>query len=168
MYDEYEIRPLINYKMMWRQEKQDQHYDPNVPITRLLNDGVRTDNIVYDERGQVYCVCSETKEQREMAFRGFAKDRKTLKYRCPAAVYGLGCKGYQECHQQHGGQVSDYGRASNSTRTVASSHLRRVTPPLGNRATISAPRWSVFFLDSTKVAVSSGATYEAVKVFSFP
>ena len=66
LYDEYEIRPLINYKMMWRQEKQDQHYDPNVPITRLLNDGVRTDNIVYDERSQVYFVCPETQQQRAM------------------------------------------------------------------------------------------------------
>ena len=56
LYDVYEIRPLIDHKMMWRQEKQDQNYDPKVPITRLLNDGVRTDNIVYDERGQVYCV----------------------------------------------------------------------------------------------------------------
>ena len=33
-----------------------------------------------------------------------------MKCRCPAAVYGLNCKGYQECHQQHGGQVSDYSR----------------------------------------------------------
>ncbi len=56
LYDEYEIRPLIDHKMMWRREKPDQNYDPNGPITRLLNDGVRTDNIVYDERGQVYCV----------------------------------------------------------------------------------------------------------------
>ena len=48
LYDEYEIRPLIDHKMMWRQEKQDQNYDPKMPITRLLHDGVRTDNIVYD------------------------------------------------------------------------------------------------------------------------
>ena len=74
LHDEYEIRPLIDCKMMWRQEKQGQNYDPKVPITRLLNDGVRTDNIVYDERGRVYCVCPETQEQREIVFCGFEKD----------------------------------------------------------------------------------------------
>ena len=48
--DEYEIRPLIDHKVMWRQERQDQNYDPKAPITCLLNDGVQTDSIVYDER----------------------------------------------------------------------------------------------------------------------
>ena len=32
-----------------------------------------------------------------MAFYGFETDRNTLKYRCPAAVYGFECKGCEEC-----------------------------------------------------------------------
>ena len=41
LYDEYEIRPLIDHKLAWRQERQDQNYDPKAPITCLLNDGVQ-------------------------------------------------------------------------------------------------------------------------------
>jgi len=45
-----------------------------------------------------------------MAFQGFEADRHCLKYRCPAAAYGLECQGRAQCHAA--GQVSpgDYGR----------------------------------------------------------
>lgn len=38
---------------------------------------------------------------------GFEKDRETLKYRCPAAAYGLECKGRGGCVRSGG---NDYGR----------------------------------------------------------
>lgn len=55
------------------------------------------DNIVYNYCGTVSCVCWETEEQREMAFKGFEEDRKALKYVCPAYAYGSECKGMKEC-----------------------------------------------------------------------
>jgi hypothetical protein len=41
------------------------------------------DPFIYDEHGQLYCVCPETGEQRELTFCGYEADRRTLKYRCP-------------------------------------------------------------------------------------
>jgi hypothetical protein len=65
---------------------------------------------VYTEKGAVHCVCLVTGTQRDLAFQGFEADRDTLKYRCPAAAYGLDCQGKAQCHAA--GQVNpgDYGR----------------------------------------------------------
>ena len=54
-------------------------------------------------------MCLATGTQRELAFQGFEADRDTLKYRCPAAVYGLDFQGKAQCHAA--GQVNpgDYG-----------------------------------------------------------
>jgi hypothetical protein len=41
------------------------------------------DPFIYDEHGQLYCVCPEAGEQRELTFCGYEADRRTLKYRCP-------------------------------------------------------------------------------------
>ena len=41
-------------------------------------------NVVYNYKGEVFCVNPNEDEQREMAYGGFEKDRGTLKYRCPA------------------------------------------------------------------------------------
>ena len=40
-----------------------------------------------------------------MAFCGFEKDRKTLKYRCPSAAYGTKCKGYAQCSEGTKGKI---------------------------------------------------------------
>ena len=95
LWDECGIKPLIDIRSMWREEK-----------TRLL-DGKKADNVVYDEGGHIYCHCPLSGEQREMAFQGFEKDRKCLKYRCPAAAYGLECSGRKQCGT---GQYGEYGR----------------------------------------------------------
>ena len=55
------------------------------------------ENIVYDYRGTVSCVCLKSGQQREMAYGGFERDRMTLKYRCPARHYGYGCEGQDSC-----------------------------------------------------------------------
>jgi hypothetical protein len=85
LYDEHGIKPVIDIRRMWRDQE-----------TKLLDPG-RSDNIVYDERGTVYCLCPETGEQRQMAYGGFEKDRMTLKYVCPMKSYGLTCKGNDQC-----------------------------------------------------------------------
>ena len=85
LYDEHGIKPVIDIRRMWRDKE-----------TRLL-DPERSDNIVYDEGGGVYCLCPVTGEQRQMAYGGFEKDRMMLKYVCPIKAYGLTCKGSDQC-----------------------------------------------------------------------
>jgi hypothetical protein len=43
------------------------------------------------------CVCPKTGKQREMAYKGFEKDRETLQYSCPAVSYGYECSGKCQC-----------------------------------------------------------------------
>jgi hypothetical protein len=91
LWDAYAIRPLIDTRELWREEKSAPDDDPFTPITRPL-DPERADTIVHTEKGSVQCVCPATGEQRELAFQGFDAARNALKYRCPAAAYGLECK----------------------------------------------------------------------------
>jgi hypothetical protein len=85
LYDEHGIKPVIDIRRMWR-DKETRLLDPN-----------RSDNIVYDEVGVVYCICPQTGEQRRMAYGGFEKDRMMLKYVCPIKAYGLTCLGRDQC-----------------------------------------------------------------------
>jgi hypothetical protein len=85
LYDEHGIKPVIDIRRMWRDKE-----------TRLL-DPSRSDNIVYDEGGVVYCICPKTGEQRQMSYGGFEKERMALKYVCPMKAYGLTCKGSDQC-----------------------------------------------------------------------
>ncbi len=88
-------------------------------LTRPLYPG-RADNIVHSEKGEVFCDCPETGKQRPLAFQGFevARNNKTaqavacfkLKYRCPAAAYGLECAGRETCYRQAGTRAGAYGR----------------------------------------------------------
>jgi hypothetical protein len=87
LYDGYGIHPIIDKRSDWK-DKTD--------ATRPLFPE-RADTVVYDVRGNILCVCPITGEQRAMACWGFEKERMTLKYRCPAAVYGLECKGMHLC-----------------------------------------------------------------------
>jgi hypothetical protein len=85
LYDEHGIKPVIDIRRMWRDKE-----------TRLLDPG-RSDNIVYDEEGTIYCLCPVTGEERRMAYGGFEKDRMALKYVCPIRAYGLTCQGSEQC-----------------------------------------------------------------------
>ena len=84
LWDDYGIKPLIDIRSMWKDGEE----------TRLVSG---MENVVYDGRGAVYCYCSETGERQEMAFGGFEKDRRSLKYRCPAHHYGLSCDALAQC-----------------------------------------------------------------------
>jgi len=97
LYDDYDIKPLIDKRTMRKDS------DKTLP---LYPDSA--DVVVYDEHGQVSCVCPKTGEQRSMMLAGFEKERQTLKYRCPASAYDFVCKGRTECEAKSA--VGSYGR----------------------------------------------------------
>ena len=84
LYDDYNIKSVIDIRNCWKDGEE----------TKLVSG---QQNIVYDYKGTVFCVCLATGEQREMANGGFEKDRGTLKYLCPAKQYGFDCKGCKKC-----------------------------------------------------------------------
>jgi hypothetical protein len=130
LWDDYDIRPLIDTRELWRDEKRDPGYDPTKAITRPL-DPARTDTIVHTEKGTLHCVCPATGEH---AFQGFEADRNTLKYRCPAAAYGLDCQGQAQCHQAGGVNPGGYGRI---VRIKLDEHDRRIFVPTPH----GSPSW---------------------------
>lgn len=95
LFDDYGITPIIDIRDMWRDGEETRLVDPR-----------RADNIVYNHRGEVFCICPATGEMRSMAPYGYENDRRRLKYRCPAAVYGLDCKGRRSCKSNS----NEYGR----------------------------------------------------------
>jgi hypothetical protein len=133
LWDTYDIRPLIDTRELWREEKQHPDYDPNKPITRPLFPE-RVDTIVHTEKGSVHCICPQTGEQRDLAFQGFEADRNALKYRCPAAAYGLDCQGRERCHQAGGVTPGEYGRI---VRISLDDHDRRIFVPTPH----GSPSW---------------------------
>lgn len=108
LWDDYLIRPIIDSRGFWRQEKQAKSYVEGQKIMRPL--GSVHDNIFYTERAEVWCRCPVSGVERKMAFSGFESGRDTLKFRCPAAAYGLGCKGWKKCHGDAGCVTNGYGR----------------------------------------------------------
>jgi len=63
LWDDYHIRPVIDIRQMWREEKNEPGYDPEKPITRALF-AERVDSIVHTEKGRLHCICPATGEQR--------------------------------------------------------------------------------------------------------
>lgn len=94
LWDEYSIKPLLDIREMWKDGEKTRALYPE-----------RVDNIVYNNKGQIYCHCPVSGKVREMAYMGFEKGRETLKYRCPAGAYGLECEGKERC-----GNEGKYGR----------------------------------------------------------
>ncbi len=107
-WDDYETRPIIDIRELWREEKQGQSYVCGQKIMRPL--GSVHDNIFYTEKGQIWCRCPVSGEERKMVFSGFEPGRCSLKFRCPAAVLGLHCKGWEKCHRDAQCETNGYGR----------------------------------------------------------
>lgn len=107
--DELSIKPIIDTRRMWSIEKKDGGLKPDQEITRPL-DPNHYDNIVYNERGTLFCVCPVSGELRKMCFRGYEADRGAVAWRCPAAAYGLACAGREECEAAALGRLTAYGR----------------------------------------------------------
>jgi len=111
LYDLHGINPIIDKRSDWK--------DTTDTTRPLFSD--RADTVVYDVKGNISCICPKTGEIRPMAAWGFEPDRKTLKYRCPAAVFGFVCKGRQQCP----GAQTDYGKI---VRILIDTDRRMFTP----------------------------------------
>lgn len=125
LWDEHQVRPLIDTRSMWREEKERPGYDPSKPILRALYPD-RVDTVLHSEKGEVLCRCPVTGEERPMAFQGFESDRGALKYRCPSAAYGFECKGQAQCYRGAGVKAGAYGRI---VRIALEDHDRRIFTP---------------------------------------
>lgn len=84
VWDDWQALPIIDIRNCWHDGE----------ATKLVSG---FENVVYDYRGTVSCVCPKSGTQREMAYGGFERDRMTLKYRCPAQHYGYRCAGAGRC-----------------------------------------------------------------------
>lgn len=125
LWETHGVRPLIDVRELWREEKAEPGHDPSEPILRsLAADG--GGNVLHSERGELSCRCPATGEVRPMAFQGYEADRGTLKYRCPAAAYGLDCAGRAGCLRDAGSKAGDYGRVVRVD--LAASDRRMFTP----------------------------------------
>lgn len=94
LYDEHGIKPVIDIRDNWKDGEETKALAPD-----------KGDNIAYNYRGTVYCYCPSSEARYEMAFCGFEKDRKTLKYKCPSAAHGIECRGYARCSEGTKGKI---------------------------------------------------------------
>jgi hypothetical protein len=129
LYDDHQIKPVIDHRRMWKE-------NPEQP--RILY-ADRVDVALFDEFGQLYCQCPAERrgedEVRELAFVGYEKGRKTLKYRCPAAYFGFHCAGRIECEAH--AQTGDYGRVFR----VPLDTDRRIFTPIARHT----PKWKTAY-----------------------
>ena len=108
LWDDYRIRPVIDNRELWREEKQNQNYVPGQRIMRPL--GSVHDNVFYTEKAELWCRCPVSGTERKMAPWGSEDKRGALKFRCPAAAFNLRCEGWEKCHGDAGCKTKGYGR----------------------------------------------------------
>ena len=142
LWQEHGIKPIIDTRALWRDEKDEQGYDPSHEITRPLSPNV-ANNVVYTERGEVRCVCPVSCEESKMAFWGFEAGRDSLKYRCPAAAYGWDCPGRTACEQAALGTSSEFGRIVRAPLDTD----RRIFTPIPR----DTPQWQRWYAARTSV-----------------
>lgn len=107
LWEGHRIAPIIPKREDWKGEP-----------TRALLAGA--DNITYDCQGRLYCYAPGDGKRRQMVYWGYEKERDAQKWRCPAALYGLECRGQDRCS---GG--GDYGRV---VRVARQFDRRTFTP----------------------------------------
>jgi len=105
LYDEYGIAPLI--------DTRDLYHETSGKMKPL--DPQRHDTIYYSGTGEVFCKTDpfaqdDTKRFTRMNFMGFEQDRRALKFRCPAAAYGIECKNREACRSASTLHNSAWGR----------------------------------------------------------
>jgi hypothetical protein len=84
LWDEYGIKPIIDIRRSWKDGEETRAYE-------------KAPGVVYNNKGEVFCISPYFNEQKRMACRGFEKGRNCLKYCCPAVHYGIECKGERFC-----------------------------------------------------------------------
>jgi hypothetical protein len=102
LYDGYGIAPLI--------DTRDLHQGRMQPLAPQHHD-----TVYYSPTGRVCCKVdpmegNPDKAYADMQFMGFEPDRQTLKFRCPAAAYGLECKNREACQCAPAVRDGEYGR----------------------------------------------------------
>jgi len=102
LYDDHGIVPLIDIRDLHRGQRQ--------PL-----DTERHDTIYFSPTGEVSCKVDPFEQDpakafARMQFQGFEKERGTLKFRCPAAAFGLECKNREACHCAPAVREGEYGR----------------------------------------------------------
>jgi len=105
------IKPLIEIRSLWKEE----------PL-RLLPGHDGNSNIVYDEKGTLFCYdrTSDPIVLHQMAYNGYEEQRGTLKYRCPARHEGWTCPHDAVCNDG-----KEYGL---TVRVKSDIDLRRFPP----------------------------------------
>jgi len=106
LYEEYGIVPLM--------DTRDLHHENGGGKMRPL-DAKQSDTIYYSGTGEVCCKVRPFAEKQEerfvpMAYMGFEKARGSLKFRCPAAAYGVECKNREACRCRPTVRDGEYGR----------------------------------------------------------
>lgn len=106
LYEGHGIVPLIDTRDMQENEKRE---------TWRPLDPEHHDAIYCDGTGRVACKIdpfepSDEKAYANMQFMGFEKDRGTLKFRCPAAAYGMECKNRDACRCRLAVREGKFGR----------------------------------------------------------
>ena len=142
LWRELAIKPVIDTRTLWRDERNEPGRDPSEEITRLLKPDV-AGNVVYTERGEVRCVCPVSGEHSKMAYSGFEADRESLRYRCPAAVHGWDCPGRAACERAALGRTTEFGRAVR----VPLDTDRRIFTPIPR----DTPTWQKLYAARTSV-----------------
>ena len=162
LWDDYGIRPLIEPRELWKEEKQEGGYDPGEAITRPLYPD-RADTIVHTEKGEVGCLCPETGTQRRLAFQGFEAERGRLKYRWrrPMGMVvpaGKAVTGRQA--RRRGRSAASYGFPWPPRIGACSLRPPTAARP-GSGATGIAVRWNGSTAASTTTSGSSGTSCAA-------
>jgi len=98
LWETYCIAPIIPRRRDWKDGE----------ATRSLLEGA--DNIVYDMEGRLSCYAPGDGRVRPMVYWGFERGRDAQKWRCPAAVYHLKCRGREDCCGRAYGRVVRVGR----------------------------------------------------------
>jgi hypothetical protein len=118
LYDEHAIVPLIDTRDLHggrMQALDERHHD----------------TIYFSPTGEIACKVDPFEPRPEkafaaMQFMGFEKERNSLKFRCPAAAYGLECKNREASHCLPQVREGEYGRVVR----VPLERERRIFMPL--------------------------------------
>jgi len=120
LWETYGIAPIIPRREDWKDGE----------LTRPLLEGA--DNIVYDIEGRLSCYGPGDGRVHQMVYAGFERERDAQKWRCPAAVWGLQCRGREDCASTGSapratsrGCANAYGRA---VRVKRSKDVRTFCP----------------------------------------